>query len=127
MKTLFPAALLLLFALPARAVDIPRIDFQRTCRDTPPVAMDKKATFEQCMADEKQARDQLSGAWGRSSAKARQQCSAMTQLGGQSSYVELITCLEMENPDVVSQPAAGGANFKNPHPQPTAGAAPPAK
>ena len=120
MKALVPAALLLLSALPASAGDIPRIDFERTCRDTPPVAMDKKATFEQCMADEKEARDQLSGAWAHASAKARQQCSAMTQLGGQSSYVELITCLEMENPSNANQSAPGGTNIRNPHPQPTA-------
>ena len=123
MKTLFPAALLLLCALPARAFDIPRVDFERTCRDTPPVSMDKDATYRQCMADEKQARDQLADAWPRASDRARQQCGALTRLGGQSSYVELITCLEMENPDKASAPA-GAANFRNPHPQPTAGTAP---
>ena len=124
MKALSAAALFLLAALPVAAGDIPRIDFERTCRDTPPVAMDKKATFDQCMADEKQARDQLSGTWAHASAKARQQCSAMTQLGGQSSYVELITCLEMENPANAGQPSPASTNFRNPHPQPTPATAP---
>jgi hypothetical protein len=124
MKVFLPLALLLFAAPPARAAGIPRIDFERTCRDTPAVGMEKKAAFDQCMTDEKQAREQLSGTWTHAPATAREQCSALTQLGGQSSYVELITCLEMESPGQTAQPAPGGASFRNPHPQPTTAPAP---
>ncbi len=102
----------------ASAAGIPKFDYARTCRDTPPVAMDQKATFKQCMADEESARDSLPQAWAHASAGARQQCSAMTQMGGQPSYVELLTCLEMENPKTRTAPDVGISTFHNPHPQP---------
>ena len=102
----------------ARAAGLPKFDYARTCRDTPPVAMDQKTTFKQCMADEESARGELPVAWAHASASARQQCSAMTQMGGQPSYVELLTCLEMENPKARTSPDAGISTFHNPHPQP---------
>ena len=119
MKALVPAAMLLLSAHPAAALDVPRFDYQHTCRDTPPVAMDKKATYDQCLADEKQARDQLGRTWSKAPPRAREQCATLTQLGGQSSYVELITCLEMESPASMSPQDTSAPTFHNPHPQPT--------
>ncbi|MDE2363530.1 MAG: hypothetical protein KGM42_12695 [Hyphomicrobiales bacterium] len=119
MRPSLVAAAFSLFALPAAASEVPRFDFERTCRETPPVAMDRKATYEQCMADERQARQQLGPAWAKASLKARAQCASLTGLGGVPSYVELITCLEMENPANRASPDPGAASFRNPHPQPT--------
>ena len=67
-------AFVVLVAAPASAAEIPKFNYALTCRDTPPVAMDQKATFDQCMADEKSARDSLPPIWARSSAQARAQC-----------------------------------------------------
>ena len=119
MKLSVFAAAFCLFTLPAVASGIPQFNFERTCRETPPVAMDQKATYQQCMADERQARQQLGPAWAKASQKARTQCASLTGLGGVPSYVELITCLEMENPANRTSADPGGANFRNPHPQPT--------
>ena len=119
MKTPVYAALFWLVALPASAAEIPHFNFERTCRETPPVAMDQKATYEQCMADERQARQRLGPAWAKASPKARSQCSSLTRLGGLPSYVELITCIEMESPVNRGKGDASPTDFRNPHPQPT--------
>ncbi len=116
MQVLVPAALVAVIATGATAAQIPRIDFEKTCRDTPATFPDRKSSFDQCMNDERQARGQLPAAWSQASATARAQCSALTQLGGASSYVELITCLEMENPALGARPPA--ARARTPQAQP---------
>ena len=98
----FGAASLAPVALaPALALDraIPNLDYTSTCRATPPVAMDQKQTFDSCINDEKQAKKDLPAEWGRSKAEWRESCVRQTTLGGLASYVELITCLEMHDPN----------------------------
>ena len=86
---------LAVIGLCAHAAGSPEIDYARTCHDTPPVGMNKDDTFKACMASEKGARDALPPIWARAEAQARQDCLRMTQIGGEASYVELVTCLEM--------------------------------
>ena len=78
---------------------IPEIDFARTCRETPPVAMDRKQQQESCLSDERQAKTDLPAQWRRSKAEWRSSCVRQTTLGGLASYVELLTCLEMHDPN----------------------------
>ena len=85
---------LALFAAPAHAQSIPKLDYGKTCAQTPAVAMDKKSTNESCRKDEEEARRQLPPVWAKASAKARSDCLAETTQGGLPSYVELISCLE---------------------------------
>lgn len=98
MKSFTFAAVLVALALgPAGAAGIPRFDFEKTCRAAPPAMAGGLSAFDHCMTDERQARDQLQKTWSRADARAREQCASLTQLGGQPSYVELITCLDMES------------------------------
>jgi hypothetical protein len=58
------------------------------------VAMNDR--FETCIADEKLARDQLGRQWASFDPGARARCASMSTTGRASSYIELLTCLEMD-------------------------------
>lgn len=87
---------------------IPNLDYASTCRETPPVAMDRKQQLQSCLNDEKQAKADLPAQWKRSKPQWRESCLRQTTLGGLASYVELLTCLEMHdpNPPSLNRPAA---------------------
>ena len=86
---------------------IPTLDYLSTCKSTPPVAMDQQQTLNSCLNDEKQAKSDLPKQWERSKSEWRSSCLRQTTLGGLASYVELITCLEMHdpNPPSLNRPA----------------------
>jgi hypothetical protein len=50
---------------------------------------------EACMVDEREAKDLLTKTWLQYSRIHKTQCVGMTSKGGQSSYVELISCLDI--------------------------------
>jgi hypothetical protein len=50
---------------------------------------------EACMGDERAAQDQLTNNWSQYSRAHKTQCIGMTTRGGPSSYVELISCLDI--------------------------------
>ena len=94
-RKLAATALLLLGIMPAYgASGVPRLNYQETCRQTPPVNGDQKTTVESCLNDEKDALAALPPVWAKSSPASRQQCTAETTQGGLPSYVELLTCLQ---------------------------------
>ena len=70
----------------------PKFDIARECRSEggPPEVQ------QRCAADEAQARDQLRKEWVQFSARARVQCGGEASTDGTASYVEFLTCLEME-------------------------------
>ena len=75
---------------------IPTINVEKTCRDGGTL-MGRPATesqIEQCVASERSAREQIAGQWGEYTARDKARC---VQTGVyQPSYVEWLTCLEME-------------------------------
>jgi hypothetical protein len=73
----------------------PTVNFEQTCRAaaTGELRMDDK--FELCVADEKRARDQLGRQWASFNPDARARCTRMST-GHAASYIELLTCLEMD-------------------------------
>lgn len=79
---------------PANAQGVPRLDYRSTCKATPAVGMDQKATIASCIADEERARAALPPIWAKSSRASRSACAAETKQGGLPSYVELLTCLQ---------------------------------
>lgn len=79
---------------PAHAGGAPRLDYRSTCKVTPAVGMDQKATIASCIADEERARAALPPVWTKSSRASRSACLAETTQGGLPSYVELLTCLQ---------------------------------
>lgn len=74
----------------AAARDLPKLNFEATCR-----AAADDAARRSCSADEQAARDKLGGQWGRYPAGDRSHCTQVSQMSGFQSYVELLTCLEM--------------------------------
>lgn len=80
-------------AAPADAV--PKFDIVRHCQVETGEASDKSAAVDQCVADEKQARDRLTQQWGRFAREDKSTCVQETGIADMSSYSELETCLEI--------------------------------
>jgi len=74
------------------ADSLPKFDAAAECRSEGGTA----AIQQRCAADEAQARDQLSPVWSQSSTAERSSCTQETRMDGTPSYVELLTCLEMD-------------------------------
>jgi hypothetical protein len=70
----------------------PNFDIARECRSeggTPDMV-------KRCTDDETQAREQLQKEWAQFSPSYKAQCGEETSVDGSASYVEMLTCLEME-------------------------------
>jgi len=52
-------------------------------------------TFDQCMKAEQTDRETMIKEWPTFSASDKAHCIAEAQMGGESSYTDLVTCLEM--------------------------------
>jgi hypothetical protein len=76
----------------AVADTVPQFNIARECQDEG----GSKEMQQRCAADEVQARNQLQVEWIQFSPRAKLQCNEETSTDGTPSYVELLTCLEME-------------------------------
>ena len=83
----------------ARSDDIPTLDVNPVCHG---IAMQgeleaglQQTSFQQCVQSEQATRDEIKKAWSRFSASDKSHCVALAKTGGESSYTELITCMEM--------------------------------
>ncbi len=87
--------------LSARSDDIPDLDIKQLCTGIASQSSDPlaggypKVEFDRCMSAERDDREQLTKAWPAFSASDKKHCVAEVKMGGESSYTELITCLEM--------------------------------
>ncbi len=87
--------------LSAKADDIPTLRVEETCRgivrqSTDPLAGGQPTvTFEQCMQAERLDKERLSKGWSTFSVEEKRHCVAEARMGGESSYTDFITCLEM--------------------------------
>jgi hypothetical protein len=87
--------------LSARSDDIPTLDVQPVCRGIASQSADPgedglpDSSFAQCVKSEQEVREQLKKAWSTFSAADKQHCVTLAKTGGESSYTELLTCLEM--------------------------------
>jgi len=75
----------------------PKFDIARECQ------FGSKEEQKRCTDEETQARDQLQTEWIQFTPSAKIQCIQETSMDGTPSYVEFLTCLEMER-DVRSPP-----------------------
>jgi hypothetical protein len=89
------AAIVPAFAIDqARAADEPpAFDIARNCREE--VVGAAIATPESCTKDETDAKNELTKRWSQFDASAKKSCIGEAEIGGDKSYVELLTCLEM--------------------------------
>ncbi|MGB9367743.1 MAG: hypothetical protein WCE79_17195 [Xanthobacteraceae bacterium] len=99
-----------LAAVAAYAADVPTLDVRPTCT---PIPGDKTIAIdsERCFKIERQAREQLARDWANFPAADRSLCTQTATMGGMSSYVALITCLEMKR-DVAKLPPDRGLNVR---------------
>jgi hypothetical protein len=99
------------------AASLPNVDPQKICQNARTAALpeDKASAFDSCVHDEQAARDQLRQKWSKFSANARATCAEPE--ASMTSYVEMLTCLEMQSgsdfavgrppsPDVAAPPPA---------------------
>jgi hypothetical protein len=56
---------------------------------------DPEMAKKDCLDSEQKVRDNLGTVWGTFDASDRNHCVTETRMGGESSYTELLTCLEM--------------------------------
>ena len=80
----------------AVADGIPQVNFEQTCRAAASEALGMNDRFDDCVQDEKRARELLGKQWSGFDAADRARCGRMATTGGASSYVEMLTCLEMQ-------------------------------
>jgi hypothetical protein len=78
----------------ARAADeVPEFDIAQNCKaETSEAGIEGPA---HCRSDETEAKNQLAKRWSSYSASQKKECVGETVIGGDKSYVELLTCLEM--------------------------------
>jgi hypothetical protein len=83
----------------AQSDDIPNLDVRPVCRGIASQgeleAGLQQTNFEQCVQSEQAVREQLKKEWSSFSTADKSHCVALAKTGGESSYTELITCLEM--------------------------------
>jgi len=77
----------------ARAADeLPAFDIARNCSAEVAGGVTSAAA---CTKDETEAKDELTKRWSQFGASEKQACVGESATGGEQSYVELLTCLEM--------------------------------
>src|ERR1700751_2051054 len=92
-------AALCLSGLSARSDDVPTLDVNPVCHG---IAMQgeleaglQQTSFQQCVQREQATRDEVKKEWSTFSTADKSHCVALAKTGGESSYTELITCMEM--------------------------------
>jgi hypothetical protein len=89
-------AVLLAAAHLAQPAAMPQLNVEPSCRAATNLHLANNQSFASCMRDEAEAKDQVAKSWTSYPAAARARCSAETMIGGDPSYVELYTCLDMD-------------------------------
>ena len=86
-----PIVILATLSPTAVSDSVPQFDIVRECR----FEGGSKANFERCSQDETAALSELRKEWAQSSGTDQKTCMSTTMTAGFTSYVELLTCLEM--------------------------------
>jgi hypothetical protein len=85
-------------AQPGKAGDqVPTFDIKRNCSSEAATGFDIQPTMELCVRDEAEAKKQLEQEWSKLGSSLKRECVEESAMGGDQSYVELITCLEMSS------------------------------
>ena len=89
--------------------EVPSLNVKQSCRDAQKFSSGdvSDATFKGCMQDENSAKDQLSKRWSTFKVKDRQDCVEQGR-DPSPSYVEVLTCLEMDSDALNNAPKVDG-------------------
>src|SRR5215467_98002 len=92
-------ATLCLSVLSVRSDDIPTLDVNPVCHG---IAIQgeleaglPQTSFQQCVQSEAATRDEIKKSWSTFTTADKTHCVALAKTGGESSYTELLTCMEM--------------------------------
>ena len=92
-------AALCLSGLSARSDDVPTLNVNPVCHG---IAMQgelkaglQQTSFQQCVQSEQSVRDEIKKQWSTFMTADKTDCVALAKTGGESSYTELLTCMEM--------------------------------
>jgi hypothetical protein len=103
MRSYFAPAIAIAMIMPAtlsaRSDDVPTLDVRPVCHG---IAMQgeleaglQQTSFQQCVQSEQAVRGEIKKEWSTFSASDKSHCVSLAKTGGESSYTELLTCMEM--------------------------------
>ena len=101
LATCISVIFLMLQILPAQSDELPVLNVLPLCRgivsqgDAPLQAGDRAVTVEECLKAEQDDRATMKQEWSTFSPSDRKNCIAEATMGGELSYTDLLTCLEM--------------------------------
>ncbi|HLH96194.1 MAG TPA: hypothetical protein VKW08_13855 [Xanthobacteraceae bacterium] len=75
---------------------VPELNYEPICQDSASIDLGLKDDRAICMQDEAQARAELTRKWSTFGAAGRSSCLRLSSTNRTGSYVELLTCLEMD-------------------------------
>jgi hypothetical protein len=84
-------------ALAQPGAQMPTFNINRNCSSEAAEGVDIQSTMAECVQDEVNAKKQLDQEWSKWGSNLKRECVAESAMGGDQSYVELITCLEMSS------------------------------
>jgi hypothetical protein len=93
---LFPAMMVGGHLLIAVVDKVPDLNFEPICREGAAEIKGVKDDSAVCMTDEKAARDELAKKWSEFAAADRSRCIRLATSNHTASYVEVLTCLELD-------------------------------
>jgi hypothetical protein len=93
---LFPALMVGGHLIIKVADNVPVLNFEPLCREAATGNLGLKEEFEICSKDERAARDELAKQWSAFNAADRARCVRASSTNGTASYVEVLTCLELD-------------------------------
>ena len=85
----------------AAADELPTFDIARNCSEE--IGTAGIGGVKPCNNDEKDAKDQLTKRWSQYDPNDKKFCVGESSTGGEKSYVELLTCLEMSTGQLSSE------------------------
>ena len=83
---------------------VPELDLRAVCRALDSNDFSMQIDTQRCLKTEHEARAKLADEWSQFRAADRDLCTQTAKMGGMQSYVQLLTCLELER-DVVADRA----------------------
>jgi hypothetical protein len=74
---------------------VPNLDYAPSCRSAASGSLGIKQDLDNCLKTEQDARAEVSKQWNEFNGADRTTCVGLSTMGGQSTYTELLTCLEL--------------------------------
>jgi hypothetical protein len=93
---------------------MPTFNIHRNCSSEAAEGVDIQSTMTECVQDEVNAKKQLDQEWSKWGSNLKRECVEESAMGGDQSYVELITCLEMSSSQWNGDQTVGQAPLKRP-------------